>query len=373
LLDALVGVHLIEESARGRYAFHALLREYGRERARHDEPEAEARAAIGRLLTWYLRSADAAAEHLPQRHRADAAGRGAGITPLSFTGQDDALAWCEAERTNFTAVITQAAELGEHEIQWKLPLELGSFYNLRKYWSDWISSYRVGLSGAETVGEVAAQGWLLTSLGTALRDTGQLDEAAKCQRRAADCFERTGELVGLASARNNRGAVLHALGDLVGAVDEYELAVETHRAAASLHGEARALSNQATVLTDLGRSNEAIEQLRRAIALFAQTSDRHGEGFTQHNLGDALTAAGQPEAALAAYAASLVLRRATGNVWGEARTLASLGACHRALGDRTQAIEHLTTAIACYGHACDVRGQAQVQQLLDEIAAENEE
>ena len=173
LLDALVGVHLIEESARGRYTFHELLREYAHERARNDESELEIRAAIERLLAWYLRSVDAAADHLPHRHRAAPAHTVADVAPLRFSGPDDALAWCEAERANFTAVITQAAALGEHEI------------------------------------------------------------------------------------------------------------------------------------------------------------------------------------------------------WGEARTLASLGACHRALGDRTQAVEDLTTAIACYGRARDVRSQAQVQQLLDEIAAEN--
>jgi len=372
LLGALVSVHLIEETARGRYAFHELLREYARERAQLDEPEVEVRTAIGRLLAWYLHSADAAASHLPHRHRALPPRRVAGITPQRFAGLDEALVWCEAERANITAVTSQAADLGEHEIAWKLPLAMGSFYNLRKYWGEWIASHRVGLAAAESVGEIAGQGWLLTSLGSALRDLGRLDEAASCQLRAAECFEQVDELVGLASARNNRAAVLHALGDLDGALDEYERAVETHRAAGSLHGQARALSNWATVLTGLGRTTEAIAQLRDALVLFAQTTDRHGEGFTRHNLGYALTVASEHEAALAAYTEALALRRATGNVWGEARTLARLGACHHALGDRAQAIESLTAAIACYGQAGDARGQEEAQRLLDELGAEGE-
>lgn len=372
LVDALVGVHLIEESARGRYAFHQLLREYARERAAHDEPEPESRAAIERLLDWYLHSAYAAGDHLPHRHRFEPSRHVAGVTPLSFSGLDDALAWCEAERANFSAVITQAAELGVHEVQWRLPLALGSFYNLRKHWSEWISSHRVGLAGAETVGELAGQGWLLTSLGTALRELGRLDEAVACQRRAAECFERTGEVIGLASACNNLAAVLHTLGDLGGALSEYGKAVEAYRAADNLHAQARAMSNQATVLTDLDRTSEAVAQLQAALALFAQTTDRHGEGFTQHNLGNALIAAGRYTEALAAFGEALALRRATGNVWGEARTLARLGACHHALGERAQAVEYLTAAVACYDRAEDPRGQAEAQQLLDEIAAENE-
>lgn len=372
LLDALVGVHLIEESARGRYAFHELLREYARERAGQDEPDAEARAAIKRLLAWYLHSADTAAGHLPYRDRAEPTVRIVGVTPRGFTGFDDALAWCEAERANFTSVITWAASLGEHEVQWRLPLALGSFYNLRKYWGEWIASHRIGLAAAEHLGELVGQGWLLTSLGSGLRDLGQLDEAATCQRRAAECFERVGELIGLASARNNLAAVLHTLGDLDGALSEYGRAVESHRAASSLHGQARALSNQATVLTEIGRTDEAITQLHNALVLFEQTTDRHGEGFTQHNLGDALAAAGQHEAALTAYAEALELRRATGNIWGEARTLTSLGTCRQALGDRAQAIENLTAAIACYDQASDAQGRSQTQQLLNDMAAEDE-
>jgi len=372
LLHALVGVHLIEEVARGRYAFHELLREYARERAEQDEPDAEVRAGIERLLAWYLHSADAAAGHLPHRHRAEAGQYVAGIRPLRFTGLGDALAWCEVERANLAAVITWAAALGEYEVQWKLPLALGSFYNLRKYWGEWIASHRIGLAAAESLGETAGQGWLLTSLGSALRDLGQLDEAAVCQRRAAECFERVGELIGLASARNNLAAVLHGLGDLDGALGEYGRAVESHRAAGSLHGQARALSNQATVLTELGRADEAVTQLRNALVMFAQTTDRHGEGFTRHNLGDALAAAGRHEVALAPYAEALELRRATGNVWGEARTLTSRGSCRRALGDRAQAVEDLAAATVCYGQAGDARGQSRAQQLLDEMAAEDE-
>lgn len=86
----------------GWYSFHALLREYARECARNNEPDAEIRAAIERLLAWYLRSADAATDRLPHRHRAAPPRHVAGITPLRFVGLDDALAWCEAERANFT-------------------------------------------------------------------------------------------------------------------------------------------------------------------------------------------------------------------------------------------------------------------------------
>ena len=56
---ALTGGHLLEEVGRDRYQFHDLVRVYAAECARISEPESQRTAAIRRLLTWYLHTADA--------------------------------------------------------------------------------------------------------------------------------------------------------------------------------------------------------------------------------------------------------------------------------------------------------------------------
>ena len=72
-LEVLVDTHLLESVATDRYRFHDLLRVYAAERAEADLLAAERDAALTRLLTWYMRTADAAATAVlaaPLRHPA---------------------------------------------------------------------------------------------------------------------------------------------------------------------------------------------------------------------------------------------------------------------------------------------------------------
>ena len=68
-LEVLVDTHLLESVATDRYRFHDLLRVYAADRAAADLPAAERDAAVIRLLTWYMRTADAAASAVaPHRY-----------------------------------------------------------------------------------------------------------------------------------------------------------------------------------------------------------------------------------------------------------------------------------------------------------------
>ena len=67
-LEALYDQHLITEPARGRYRLHDLLREHARTLAAADDPAAR-EAATGRLLDYYLHTARAAGQHIPEMVR----------------------------------------------------------------------------------------------------------------------------------------------------------------------------------------------------------------------------------------------------------------------------------------------------------------
>ena len=68
-LEVLVDTHLLESTAPDRYRFHDLLRVYAAERAEADLSTEERGAAVGRLLGWYMRTADAAASAVsPHRY-----------------------------------------------------------------------------------------------------------------------------------------------------------------------------------------------------------------------------------------------------------------------------------------------------------------
>ena len=59
LLRTLTAGHLLEETGRDRYQFHDLVRVYAAECAQASEPEPRRAAAIRRLLTFYMHTADA--------------------------------------------------------------------------------------------------------------------------------------------------------------------------------------------------------------------------------------------------------------------------------------------------------------------------
>ncbi len=367
VLETLTGAHLLDEIGRDRHQFHDLLRSYAAEQALAQEPESERAAATGRELTWYLHTAAAAARRLPQRHRVTPAPSQLPVAPSSFSTTEQALTWCEQERANLLAAIAAAAGAGRDDLAWQLTLALGSFFNLRKHWADWIESHRLGLAAAEREGDADGQAWLLTGLGSAYRDTGRLEAAIEAQRRAADLFTRLGDPEGIGSVRNNLGSALHGLTRLTEALAQYDIAVETYRAAGMVQSQGRAMSNRATVLGDLGRHDEAITQIEAALGLLEASDDRHGEGFTLHNLGDAYAAAGHMRQAAAAYQRSLPIRRATGNIWGEARTLSGLALCQRALAAPAQAIETARAAITRYEQTSDTLGHARALDLLGEM------
>ena len=98
-LDGLYDQYLLTEPARGRYRLHDLLGEHTRALAFAGDP-ADADAAAGRLLDYYLHAAAAAGQHIETRTtavgRALPGDRPAVAPQLSTAGQ--ASAWLEAER-----------------------------------------------------------------------------------------------------------------------------------------------------------------------------------------------------------------------------------------------------------------------------------
>ena len=141
-LEVLVDTHLLESVAPDRYRFHDLLRVYAAGRAAADLPAAERDAAVVRLLTWYVRTADAAASAVaPHRYNMPLDVTDADALPPGFTGAEDALSWYDGERANIVAATRQASAAGRHEIAWRLPAPLYLIFNSRGNWADCIATH----------------------------------------------------------------------------------------------------------------------------------------------------------------------------------------------------------------------------------------
>ena len=129
ILAELTGTHLLTQDARGRFAFHDLLRAYAMEEAQGQEHQAEQLEATHRMLDHYLHTAWSASLLLcPGRDPAFVlAGARPGTEPESIADGGQALAWFEAEHQVLLAVITQAAAAGFDAHAWQLPWALADY------------------------------------------------------------------------------------------------------------------------------------------------------------------------------------------------------------------------------------------------------
>ncbi|HEV2377305.1 MAG TPA: NB-ARC domain-containing protein [Streptosporangiaceae bacterium] len=143
LMADLVGAHLVTEHSQDRFRLHDLLALFARDRALAEEPEAGRSQALARLGSWYLHSACAArvalSPHLPPMQPPPPA---TAVPPQAFTSHADALSWCEAERVNLVAMSVTAASHHDEPVAWQLPTALYAYFDLRKHYSDWITTHR---------------------------------------------------------------------------------------------------------------------------------------------------------------------------------------------------------------------------------------
>jgi DNA-binding SARP family transcriptional activator len=364
-LDALVDVHLLESPEPDRYRFHDLLRFYAADRARTQESEPDRTAAIGRILAWYLHTAEAAATIISEQHaRVPLGALPAGVQPLSFASLDDALAWCEAERAGLAAATRLAASSGMHEIAWKLPAAAMSFYYRRRsHWGDWVATHQTGLESARVLGDRQAQAWMLNHLGIAY--------GLQHMPEAVGCFEQVLDLSGVDGERGARAAanVAQAYVDLRRFDDAWSaaqrsLVIQRQQGNRYLEGVTQGILGRAS--RELGRFTEAVGHLELAIAIFREVGQQYGEADSLTDLADALLCLDQVDTAIARLQESLAICRKIGDMHGEAATLRLLGLALGRAGDHGQARGRLTESLRLFE---ELGEQAQAAAVRNDLAA----
>ncbi|MFC5723952.1 BTAD domain-containing putative transcriptional regulator [Streptomyces gamaensis] len=327
-LETLLATHLLQEPAPGRYRLHGLLRDYARERAEAEEDPWQRQEALGRLLDWYLRHADAAVRELfPGFLRLPSPPPDAAAPPAAFADGAAARAWLEAEAPSVVAAIQYTAVHGPLAAAWQLADVLRGFFWLHGRYADWITAARAGLHAARTAGDERAQAVMHHALGHACRQLAQYPQA----------------------------------------IEHLSRALRTHRRFSWREGEAITLGNLGMVYALQGRAELAIEHHLRARALHRATGARASEAIALNNLGDAYRALGDTAAALHHHLASLHLSREAGCRQSEIQAAIGLAATHLSDGRVGEALDRVQDAVAAAraagflpleGHALTVLGQA---------------
>ncbi|MEU4197249.1 BTAD domain-containing putative transcriptional regulator [Kribbella sp. NPDC026611] len=370
-LDALCSASLLDRWSPERFRFHDLLRQYAAEQSAAGDPDHERREAHRRALGWYLHGAETAGRMIdPHRRRSFTLGRPDPLLPLPrHRDRAAALSWCETERINLVAAIALAAEQGLHDLGWQLPVAMFGFFELRRYWSDWITTHQIGLTCARAAGLVAVESWMLNSLGIALKQTGKLEAAFEYYGAALRIRQSIGDRQGEAATLNNLGTASNRLDRLAAAEDYYRRALKVFREVGDRWGEALALTNLGEAHRRQERFTDALACYREASAIRRAQGDLRGVGYVLHNLGTTFRELGRMPQAIEHLRSALEVRQQTGDRWGTARTLSELGQIYSAVGIAEQAGDCLHRALVIFDELGDPQAEQVRRHLTSTVPA----
>jgi DNA-binding SARP family transcriptional activator/Tfp pilus assembly protein PilF len=369
-LEVLVDAHLLESPSPDRYRLHDLLRDYAAERAEADEPQA-VDGAMHRVLSWYLLTADMAASVVaPYREQVPLDPADPGAEPLVFTTAEQALAWCQQERSNLVAATRQAAARGLHDIAWKLPAVMKNGFDRLGYRAEWLATHRIALSSVRELGDRPGEARILNNLGMVLGQL-HLHEAIGYFDQALAIYRDIGDRRDEALAANNQAFCYLALGRYDEAVTALLGALELQREAGRRYGEGVALCNLVEAYVELGRYDEAIASSQEALAVIRELGSVRDEGYALYNLGRAHLELGRPAQAADLFEQALAIHRAAGDRYGEAQVLQQLGTVHARAGRTTEALEASVRARSLFESIGEDIRVEEISAQLEELGAEN--
>lgn len=346
LLDSLAGAHLIESFATSRYAMHDLLRIYAAERARSDEPQALAQAAVRRLLDWYRHTAYAATTLFDPGYSRPASPTPPDVRPLSFPDADAAMDWCEQERRNVVAAIRHAADIGDSQQAWQLFEAIRTDLLHRQRTDDWQEAVSAALRVAKATGDVRAAADLHFNQGTLNWARGEFPEAAR-ELDIALTFGREQEDPTLAiRALNNLGLVRLELGELDAAAGCLAEAVALGEGSLSGMHRGSILNNLGIAHLERGNLKQAREAFLTSLAANREAQSVRGAGIAENNLGTVARALGDLVEATAHFETALDVARRVDARSEEVNALVGLASVHRDAGRTSQATQYAQTALA---------------------------
>ncbi|MEU4554339.1 ATP-binding protein [Micromonospora violae] len=337
-LDALVGAHLLEQSAPGRYQLHDLLRAYAVDQVKHLESGEDRQGALRRILTWYLHTADAALTRTLPFSRTMPLAPPTEVTPLSFATAEEADAWFTAEQDNLVAATRAAFEAALPRIAWHLAVLLRSVFMHRNAFDAWFATARIGLSAARSLGDRGAEAEALESLGKAHFQARELTEAAERHNAALAIRREIGDELGTAVSINALGLLALRHRRLTDALTHFGASLDIFIRRQDQRWQALLLSNLAETRYELGDLADAVMLLNQALGVQRDIDDRGQEGNSLFFLSMTLRELGRTEDALAAIERALALAEHGSPVW-LAHWLVEYARVQRAAGRSAKALE----------------------------------
>ena len=379
VLDVLVGAHLIEQRAPGRYQFHDLLRAYSADRVQQLVDAQTIGAARARLFSWYLRTASTAAAVLHEPWaRIQLASAEPGVVPLPIVTHEEALSWYDAEQENIAAVTRAAGELGLDEVAWQLPAVLRGVYRDRNPPGDWLALGEIALEAVRRAGDRYGEALLHGALARALRHSGRLADAVNAQMAEIEAWRQLGERGGEARSVHNLGLVYAGMRKLDEAKERVAAGLEIGREIGDGRQAAVAVMTLGWLYGLQEDFERSLELLNEALPMLRGHHHVH-ECTCLKLMAEAEVELGRPAAAMQTAEAALAMARELGNSVVEAEQLLSYARVQRANGRHGDALASYHHSAALYrslgdkiheAMALDGTGETYQETAQPEIAAD---
>jgi DNA-binding SARP family transcriptional activator/predicted negative regulator of RcsB-dependent stress response len=346
-LAELVQANLVIEYKAGRYKLHDLLRAYATEQAHaYDSPE-QRQLAVHRIIDHYLRTTDAATRiRYAHRPGVDLEPAMPGITPETFTGRADALAWLVAEQPTLLAIVDLAAGAGLDTRVATLTRSITTFLHKQEHWHDLIGVQEGALAVAVRLGDRLHQADAHRWMGYADIRLRRLPQAHTQLRHALALFEGAGDIDGQAAVHHNLTMMHSDQGHFAQAVRHAERALALWTSIDNKIGRALALNALGCNHARLGNHRKALTLCSEALALQVKLDDPDWAADTRHSIGYALHCLGHHAEALQYYEQALAQIRDSRRPHTEAEYLITIGDVHQATGDTGQAREAWKQALS---------------------------
>ncbi|WP_375256625.1 BTAD domain-containing putative transcriptional regulator [Streptomyces sp. MNP-20] len=387
-LESLVDTGFLEAAAPGRYRYHDLTRLYARACAERDEESpGERRAALTRLLDFYLATATGvyAVEHPGDRSVEH-------LEPLRYPGVefsylDDARRWLASEAQCILACARQLAHGSELrrsiDLLWSVKDIVGSG-NVRQYRDTAAVAQRAAreardaqaegracaaltavhltagnlreadaeaqraLALAVAIDDPVTSAWVPYDRGVIALQERRYTEADRCLREALSRFREDDNPFGLASALCQLSHVEASLGNVRSAVALAEEAIERLGSEADTLALAESRYALGLALSAAGHIPEALEQLDQALAIYQECTQALGEGMALYRRAEIHLGAGRPAQAAAEAEQALVVLGRVGGARRKADVLVVLGDAMEERGESARARTCWAEALAVY-------------------------
>ncbi|WP_092601827.1 tetratricopeptide repeat protein [Actinopolyspora xinjiangensis] len=343
LLWRLRRAHLLQPGTHPEnHSFHDLTRLYARERLETDEPATNAQEALGRLLEFHTRQADAAAYLLSEE--ADDS-----VVERAFETPVEALEWAGEQCETHVALVSLAVRHGHHERAHELACALDPLMCFRHSWIERMHVLHSTIEATQRLGDKKSEVFAFQKLANTYRWLAEHEESLNCLQITVSLAKDISERILPAKVTLELGEILLETGDT-------KKAVRIHKRAEKIFRLTNEDSFRVAALCGIGESQYAINEnensrknFQKALKLADKTNDRPGKLRASSGLGSVFIAEGDHENAAEYLTHAVKLTRPDSDI-EKADILERSADLNIAFGDLDEAVKFLNRALDLYCH-----------------------